>query len=433
MNKIKYIIRREYLNKVNGRFILKSVLYPLFLLLITASPVFLTKCNSVEQQEDRIMVIDECGIIDRSVKSIGNINVDIKTDADTMLIKDYLANRSYAAAVVILKNKSDSLMNPNIQLIFDDSPTVNFEDKINEFVKEQYLNANLRSIDKLDLYHRVDSINNTYHSEKLLLSNGEIKIYDSFLFKNFGVILGFIIYICIVLFSSQSFSSILEEKSNRVIELIITTVAPFKFMLGKITAVVLVGLTQIFIWLLFLGIFSSILQPSNLMQGTAFTDAKMASISYLNDIGYLIYSLDFNVIIPAFIFYFILGYFLYSSLFAALGASSRSQDLQRRMSIITAPLLLGIIIIFGSIGNIDGPVPVIFSIIPFTSPIVMIARIPYGVPVSELLLSGGLLILTTIATVWVASIIYKTTILLYGKKISFMEICKMTKQAIKNN
>lgn len=216
---------------------------------------------------------------------------------------------------------------------------------------------------------------------------------------------GFIIYFFIFLYGGMVMRGVVEEKQNRIVEVIISSVKPVQLMMGKIIGIVSVGLTQIAIWILLLSVVSSSLPSSDILSS--------------------ILSVDLGPVILGFIAYFILGYMLYSSLMAAVAAAVDAQeDMQQFMMPIMIPLILAIMILMNVMKSPDGALAIWTSYIPFLSPIIMVARIPFGVEWWELALSLFILIVTTLGCIYVAARIYRTGILMYGKKPSWKEMAK---------
>ena len=271
-----------------------------------------------------------------------------------------------------------------------------------------------------------------------------------------GFIAGFLIYMFIFLYGAQVMRGVIEEKSNRIIEIIVSSVKPFQLMMGKIIGVAMVGLTQFLLWVVLTFTIVTTVQtlffdikPENIKQEVVTQDlfktnspmAAMSSselstqdqvtdedMSEIKTILSTIGNIDFFVVIASFLFYFLGGYLLYSSLFAAIGAAVDNEaDTQQFMLPISAPLIVAFIVGQSVVMNPTGSIAFWFSMIPFTSPVVMMIRIPFGVPVWEVLLSGFLLIITFIGTTWLAGKIYRTGILMYGKKTTYKELWKWLK------
>ena len=224
-----------------------------------------------------------------------------------------------------------------------------------------------------------------------------------------GIVTALLIYFFILIYGAQVMRGVVEEKANRIVEIIISSVKPFELMLGKIIGIALVGLTQFLVWVSIALFLSALWDASTLLTST------INALSSLNVVELLSF----------FIIYFLGGYLLYASLFAAIGAASdNGTDTQQFVIPVVLPIIFAIIVAAHSAKNPDGQLAFWTSIIPFTSPIVMMARIPTGVPTWELVVSVLVLLLSFIGTTWVAAKIYRTGILMYGKKITYMEIWK---------
>jgi ABC-2 type transport system permease protein len=257
-----------------------------------------------------------------------------------------------------------------------------------------------------------------------------------------GYAAGFLIYMFVFIYGTMVMRGVMEEKSNRIVEVIISSVKPFQLLFGKIVGIGLVGLTQIAIWIV-LGIAittgltafvggesaQTAVQAQSIMSGGQAMEQIAASSpeaqNKVVEIIGMIGNLNIPLIIFALFFYFIGGFILYSSLMGAIGSAVDSdEDAQQLMLPVTMPLIFSIIILFAVAKNPEGPLAFWASIIPLTSPVTMMVRIPFGIPVWEIILSMGLLVATIFGTIWMAGKIYRTGILMYGKKVNFKEIIK---------
>lgn len=246
-----------------------------------------------------------------------------------------------------------------------------------------------------------------------------------------GYASSFLIYITILIYGTMVMRGVSEEKTNRIAEIIISSVKPFQLMMGKIIGIGAVGLTQFFIWIILMMFFSSIIffiLPSHMLHDAAATSSQIQTQGLFAELA----TVNLPLIIFCFIFYFIFGYLFYASLFAAVGSAVNedAQDTQSLMLPVTMPIVLAIVIMMQAITAPSGPMATWTSMVPFFSPVVMMARIPFGVPstvpiwqllLSMLLLAGGFLF-----TTWLSAKIYRTGILLYGKKITWKEMWKWT-------
>jgi ABC-2 type transport system permease protein len=241
----------------------------------------------------------------------------------------------------------------------------------------------------------------------------------------------------IFIYGSMVMQGVMEEKQSRIVEVIISSVKPFQLMMGKIVGIALVGLTQLAFWVI-LGsaiysgsksFYPNHTQPQQIQsvmaQGQDAAQQAAPQMDKMQEVFSMFDTINFPLIIGCFIFFFVGGYLLYSSMFAAVGSAIDTQeDAQQFIMPITLPIILSIIVMMSAIKNPEGPIAFWFSIIPFTSPIVMMARIPFGVPAWQLALSMVLLVVTFVGMVWMAGKIYRTGILMYGKKPSWKEIGK---------
>jgi ABC-2 type transport system permease protein len=261
-----------------------------------------------------------------------------------------------------------------------------------------------------------------------------------------GIFAGILIYFFIFLFGTQVLRGVIEEKTSRIVEVIVSSVKPFQLMMGKIMGIALVGLTQFLLWIILTFTLITFIQGAapdvfnfkktdkmlignskiiTQEQAQQLSSEKQYKNQEMRGVIESISSINFGVMICSFLFYFLFGYLLYAALFAAVGSAVDSEaDTQQFMLPITIPLIFAIIMSQFVINNPEGPVAFWLSIIPLTSPIIMMVRIPFGVPVFDLVLSAVLLIAGFIFCTWLAGKIYRTGILMYGKKISYQELCK---------
>lgn len=262
-----------------------------------------------------------------------------------------------------------------------------------------------------------------------------------------GMLASILIYLFIFLYGVQVMRGVIEEKNNRIVEVIISSVKPFQLMMGKIIGIAMVGLTQFVLWVVLTMSISGLVTQklskqldTQMEQSGAIAPSKMSPMGATsqmqqteeasgNDVAQImdaINTINFPLLIGAFLFYFLCGYLLYAALFAAIGSAvDNESETQQFMFPVTIPLIFSFVLASSSVvNNPDGPIAFWLSMIPLTSPIIMMVRIPFGVPVWQLVLSMSLLILGFIGTVWIAAKIYRTGILMYGKKVTFKEMFK---------
>jgi ABC-2 type transport system permease protein len=319
--------------------------------------------------------------------------------------------------------------------------TQHISDAIEKEIRDQKLLAfNIKNIDNI-----LKSVETRIEVETVKInSSGEEKKSNTGLMMGVAYASSFLIYMFIFIFGMQVMRGVIEEKSSRIVEVIISSVKPFQLMMGKVLGVALTALVQLFTWVVLTLIFVTIIklavlpdispaaiasQPHNLMESSKNIVQVQPQIQPISpemaNIFSMLDSINFYVIISSFIFYFIGGYLLYASLFSAIGAAVDSESDTQQFSLpITFPLILGIMVMINAFQNPGSSIAFWFSLIPFTSPIVMMARIPYGVPYWQVAISMGLLIATFIGTIWLSGKIYRTGILMYGKKVSLGEMVK---------
>lgn len=443
MNKIPIIIRREYLSRVRKRsFIIMTILGPLLMAALMIVPVYVAQMSD---EVKTIAVVDDGGIFYKRFADTENIKFIYLNETKDQAL-DSLDSRGYYALLFL---PDEFLSKPSTGLLYytKSQPSITVKSYIETTLKKEVEASKLKleGIDK-DVLDKIktDISLNVFKTEGKGLeekSNTEVSTI-------LGLFSGILIYMFIFLFGTQVMRGVIEEKTNRIIEVIISSVKPFQLMMGKIIGIALVGLTQFLLWVLLTFTIVTIVrsafpdtfklnQTENPMIGTSkiqnqeqLEEAK--SDQYQNqemhDILEAISSINFTTMIAAFIFYFLFGYLLYAALFAAVGAAVDSEaDTQQFMLPITIPIIFSIVMSQFVINNPNGPVSFWLSIIPFTSPIIMMVRIPFGVPILDQVLSYSLLVLGFIFCTWFAGRIYRTGILMYGKKPTYSEIWKWMK------
>lgn len=436
MNKILLIIKREYLTRVRKKtFILSTLLTPLlFVGLITA----VTYISVKNVDNARVAVIDNAGFFKDNLESSKSVTFDFPTDTDTA---NY-ATKGFDAILITPNANGEGgyTLYSKKQLGLFASESI--EKQINNVVENHLLktlyNIDTKSIDSIKKQASGVAKIQTYVKEK----NAEVKKSNSGVAYGVGYASGFLIYITLFIYGTMVMRGIMEEKTNRIAEVVISSVKPFQLMIGKIIGIGAVGLTQFLMWIiLIIGLStaaSSFLSPETLQQAqeagsqipsaqTQMATSSMGKIGVLNEV---MGSVNWPLIIICFLFYFLFGYLFYAALFAAVGSTVNEdpQDAQSLMLPITMPIIIAIMIMINAITNPGSSLATWSSIIPFFSPIVMMARIPFGVPgtvpywqlgLSMLLLIGGFLL-----TTWISAKIYRTGILMYGKKVTWKEMMK---------
>src|SRR5690242_12546567 len=430
MNKIWLVIKREYLTRVRNRtFILSTILLPLFFIgFIFASAYF----SVTSHEKQHIAVIDSNGIFRNSFQSDDLIRYDYPSDVNENNFKA----KGYSA---LLKIPSDyESGNDSIALISTKQLGLEAEEKVKDQIDNAIRNeAFLRNhIDKklLDSINKVNE-EEQYQFRTVVKQGGKTEQTNSGLSYGIGYGSGILIYMTLFIYGAAVMRGVMEEKMNRIAEVIISSVRPFQLMIGKILGIAAVGLTQLLIWIVLIVLLSSVsasffspdaLQHAQAMNSMGAAANSSAAANFMNARNVFL-SANWALIIPCFLFYFIGGYLFYASLFAAVGSvvNEDPQEAQSLMLPITMPIILSFVIMATAVGKPDSPIAVWGSIIPFSSPIVMMARIPSGnVPGWQILVSMLSLVIGFILTTMLAAKIYRTGILLYGKKVTFKEMGK---------
>ncbi len=440
MSKINLIIKREYTTRVMKKsFILLTFLTPVLLVAMIALIVFLGSIK--DDKIKNIVVVDKTGLYKEVLKNNESYNFQF-TDASVDQLKQKEGDNSGFAALLYI---SKDLSKDSTGAVMYSDKQVNMELKsyisglLNKHIEEQKLASyNIPNLKTMVEKSRSDINLKTIKWGE----DGKEKEASAELALVIGMITAFVIYMFIVIYGAQVMSGVVQEKTNRIVEVIISSVKPFELMMGKIIGIALVGLTQFMMWVVLTG---TILFALNSTLGSSIDPTTVEKLQQMNqmsmqtgpqvemtgkiqEITTAINGLDFTLIISMFIVYFLGGYLLYASLFAAIGSAVDNEtDTQQFSMPIMLPIIFAIYAGIFSAENPDGPLAFWCSLIPFTSPIVMMVRLPFDVPVWQLALSIGILILSFIGTTWMAGKIYRTGILMYGKKVSWKEMWKWLK------
>ena len=435
MNKIGLIIRREYFTRVKKRsFIIMTFLGPLLIAAVYIIPVLLAL--HADNERRTIAVVDQSHWFERqfvSTESQAYVRLD---DIDIDSTKKLVQQGFFDIALYI----------PETQLNIPSSAVVYSMKQVPLSVEE----------------HIKDVMKNEVQVQKLIASGVDPEILESikthinltvirmdddgseretFTEVQFilGMVLAVLIYMFIMLFGGQVMQGVTEEKSSRIVEVIVSSVKPFQLMMGKIIGVSLVALTQFVMWILLTGViyvgFSAamgISHPEAISQGTVMaqeiSSTNIMDNEAVQNILNIVHSINFGTIIVSFIVFFLLGYLLYATMFAAIGSLvDNNTDSQQFTLPVTVPLIIAIISAIYIVNDPDSSLAVWMSMIPFTSPVVMMVRIPFGVPIWQVVVSAVLLAGTFVGMTWVAAKIYRTGILMYGKKLTYKEIFKWLK------
>ncbi|MDR0511305.1 MAG: ABC transporter permease [Rikenellaceae bacterium] len=421
MGKIAIIIRREYNERVRKRsFIIMTILTPILMLGLIAAPTLMT---SIRGSQKEILVVDRSGFVAPELRD----SEGIAFRADDRTYEE--ARDSKPDVFGILVVGEEILTDPrDVQLYCFQSATLEVETAVNrqlsDIVEKHKLNSyNIEDIDRILAEVKSDVALQSFTVE----SDGGEKASSSALTTLLAYIFGFLIYMFVILYGVMVMQGVIEEKSSKVLEIMISSVRPFELMMGKIIGVALVALTQVAIWAAFLAIagntvISLVGGASVLVDGAQMGRMAGNIFGSLPDAGYVLMLLGWFVV------FFIGGYLLYASMFAAIGSAvDAPADAQQMQMPVTLPIILSIIVALGVMREPNGAMAVWFSMIPLTSPVVMMARIPFGIPWWQVTLSTCVLYASFLFMVWFAGKIYRVGILMHGKKPSLRELIKWTK------
>ena len=433
MNHLPLIIKREYLAKVkNKSFILMTFLSPLFIVALLSLIAYLTSVNN--EKVRTISVLDESGILSETLissdqilyESLNGMDLeDAKTTSNSNKAYGLLHVPDLALEDVSEKIKFYSKESPSLSLI--SSLESKIEKRIGE-LKLKKMGVDLSKISASKTYVNI----NQEDFEGVKTSKA-----GSFLKLIFGAAAGYLLFMFIIIYGNLIMRSVIEEKSSRIIEVIISSVKPIQLMLGKIFGTSLAGITQFAIWVILIAILSFAASnffgidlsanPQQEMMTAAVSDVN--ANSELQALIAELHSLPLINLIVAFVLFFVGGYLLYSSLYAAIGAAVDNEtDTQQFLMPVVILLVVGFYVgFFTALEDPHCTISVVFSYIPFTSPIVMLIRIPFGVPIWEQILSLSVLIFSFLVTVWIAAKIYRVGILMHGKKPSYKDLIKWLK------
>ena len=459
LKKLGIIIQREYLNKVKKKsFLLTTFGVPILFAGMYAVMIFVML--KAEGDSKRIAVIDDSGIVMEKLEDTKQLTFTQLSGTDPELVKNHLGD--YDADILLYISPLDSATKSVTATTYADKPmgmetSEVIENRINDAVEAYRID----SYDIPGLEQIMEDIHSNVHLTSYTVDEeGKETISQSEVYMIVSMVLAMALYMFIIIFSGMVMSSVIEEKTSRVVEVLVSSVKSTELMFGKIIGVALVAFTQFLLWIVLTGLIIGILggivgmdritggvdqskieqiQEMSSMGGgmgstldlnaltdtTAVAEGPTGMQAVLGTLG----SLNYPQLIVCFLLFFIFGYLLYASLFAAIGSAVENEaDTQQLQLPVTIPLLIGFLIAFYAFRAPESSIVWWGSMIPFTSPIVMLARLPFGVPTWELILSISLLVLTFIACAWASAKIYKVGILMFGKKSTFKDLWKWIKQ-----
>lgn len=391
-----------------------TILAPILMASLIIVPVFLAN----QDQQNRLIAVSEDDTkYSSKINDTDNINFEIITEDESKKIRKNLTDSPYYAILDIKNDTFTLYASQQIGLNIRNSIQNQLE-KIIEREKLKDAGIDVKIIENSKTKINIET--------KIIDAKGEATDSNTEASIGIGFITGILIYMFIFMYGTMVMRGVIEEKTNRIVEIIISSVKPFQLMMGKIIGVALVGLTQFILWILLTIIISSfaelfLIDAAEISNNTDTINQSLI----LDEITKLTGGIDLIKIFFCFIFFFLFGYLMYSALFAAVGSAVDAEaDTQQFVLPITIPLILAFILIQPVMDNPDGTLAFWLSMNPLTSPVIMMVRLPFGVDIWELVLSMVLLILGFIITTYLAAKIYRTGILMYGKKISYKELWK---------
>lgn len=452
MNKISVIIKREYITRVRKKsFIIMTILAPIFMAAIIILPTIFMMSDKDKDFKKIAVIEDGADLFRNVIPNTSDAEYVYLENANINELKSTFEEKGYYGILYI----SPELVNiPNaIQLISKKTPPMGLIDHISSSLEKEIEKQKLLAYNIQDLDNIIKNINTEISVQTIKIDDaGQVKETSTGIAMALAYIGGILMYMLVFIFGSQVMRGVIEEKTSRIVEVIVSSVKPVQLMMGKIIGIALVGLTQFLIWvILSIGVVAfvrgTVLKKNDLTQITqtlpldimtenqsAVVSAQVSSaeispeLAEFSKIFESAINQDWLLIILSFIFYFITGYLLYASVFAAIGSAVDNEtETQQFMMPVTIPIIVGLMVAVGTMQNPESSLSFWCSLIPLTSPIVMMARIPFGVPAWQLALSMGLMVITFLAFVWMAAKVYRTGILMYGKKTSWKEIWKWLK------
>lgn len=430
LSKVMIIVRREYLERVSKKsFIFTTLLMPLLMLAMMVVPVLITEMTEGEHRT--VLVVDNSGVIAQGLKSTDAVTFRVDSNANW---RDSLMAETVDAALIIpadvMSGKS------NLQLYNTGASSLAQEQEIASQVDKLIETTRLReyNIDNLDeiisaVQSNVDVETRTFNPD------GSEKSSSTMLSYILGMVLAVMLYFIMLLYGQMVMTSIIEEKNNRVLEIVVSSVRPMQLMLGKICGIGLVAVTQILIWAVLIAVMSAVVMPAiipaNIAADVSALNAGVSPDALGTDVGLLqAIQMMGNVgyvlqLFGLLLLFLVGGFMLYAAIYAAIGSAvDNIQDASQLQSIVIFPIIFGFI--FGMAAATDPNSQLAFwaSMIPFTSPMVMMARIPFGIPAWEIVVSLVVLYASFFAAVWCAGKIYRVGIFMYGKKPTVKELIR---------
>ncbi|GAB5400490.1 MAG: ABC transporter permease [Aureisphaera sp.] len=433
MNHLSLIIKREYLTKVkNKAFIIMTFLSPLIMVALISLVAYLSQLNNDKVRT--ISVLDESGLFINQFENDDDLKFETLATVSLDEAKKNAQESEVYGLLHIPNTKDIDSLAKSITFFSESSPSLGVLMDIERAVRKKANTLKLEA-NNIDAA-QIDALRVNVETQLETFDGQETSELGSLLKLIFGGISGYLLFMFIIIYGNMIMRSVIEEKTSRIIEVIISSVKPIKLLLGKIIGTSLAGVTQFAVWVILLSVLSFVVTLIFGIDPAAMQADQMQTVVEAGGSDAKIYEaisefrkLPILNLVIMFLLFFIGGYLLYASLYAAIGAAVDSEtDTQQFMLPILLPLILAVYVgAFTVIEDPHGTVSQVFSYIPLTSPVVMLMRIPFGVPLWQQILSVVILFATFMGTVWFASKIYRVGILMYGKKASYKEIIKWLK------
>lgn len=440
---IGIVIGREYSTRVRKKsFLLTTFITPILFAALCLVPAFLM--TNMKESAKRLAVVDNSGIVLPCLEDGETVSYVDMSSSDADSVKTRLAELGCDGVLVV--SPLDSAAKTISAEIYSPSPLgIDLEENLGNRLDDALENYRIESYGIEGLAQIMEDVKVNVPLRSYTISDdGEEKVSESGVYMLVSMILGMVIYMFIVMFGAMVMSSVIEEKSSRVVEVLVSSVKATELMFGKIIGIAFVALTQFLLWIVLtvaivgvVGVLAgpslaASLDPAEMSQMAGMDAGQLASMTGSSELGVIISSLSnmhLGTILVCFLIFFVLGYMLYASLFAAIGSAVENEgDSSQLQMPVTVPLMIAFFVALYAFKAPESMLVFWCSLIPFTSPIVMLARLPYGVPGWELVLSIVLLALTFALCAWLSAKIYKVGILMFGKKTTWKDLWKWLKQ-----
>ncbi len=434
MSKIGIVIEREYLERVKKKsFIITTILMPVLMLVLMALPALIM--TFVDSSEATVLVVDNSGTIAPKLKDYDEVKFEIAQG----ITVDSALNRTDVSSILIIPANIVKSQRGTLKLYSNGPTSVSTESSITRQVNDIIESERLKSYNIENLNQILDEVESDVAITTIRNDKDEEEAVSSGFSYAIGIGMAFILYMFLLIYGQMVMTSIIEEKGNRVLEVVVSSVKPMQLMMGKIIGVALVAVTQMVLWGILLSLMSAFLLPA-IMPADVMADITavqagnydaisdtsnmdmLQGVAMLGNVGNILSLVGLMTL------FLVFGFLLYSSIFAAIGSSvDNIQDASQLTSVAIFPIIFGIIFAMVAAADPMGSVAFWASIFPLTSPMVMVARIPFGIPAWEIVLSLVLLIAGFLFMVWLAGKIYRVGIFMYGKKPSIKEVIRWTR------